>query len=531
MRIRNRTELLHSPAITRCIALAIAVALCAPVSAAETPLAERPPVTEALGVLDLWIAEQVDHRRLPGLSIGIVHGDELVWARGYGMADVESATPATPQTLYRLGSVTKLFTATAVMQLRDRGLLRLDDPVRRHLPWFSVESDFAGEPEITIRHLLTHTSGLPREGAFPYWTTHSFPDRAALIERLPSQRAVYPPGTRYKYSNLGMALLGEVVAAVSGELYDEYLERHVFAPLGMDGTSVRPDAGERDRLATAYFRYDGEEEGESREVFEYYDTGALAPAANIVSSVDDLARFAALQFADGTAAEGAQVLRASTLREMHRPHWIRDGWRSAIGLGFRVARADDGEILVSHGGWVGGNRSHLLLRPADEIAVIVLTNADDASPSFFAHRAQETAGDAIAAAAAAEIATETAAETAAAEGGDAPDGWKRRAAAYLGTYTDPWGWETEVIVLDGALALYDHDYPPSDRPADGVTRLEPTGEPHTFRLPDGETLRFQLDTEGRVERLWKRYEYLLPATPEPPEPEPPEPEPSPAGER
>lgn len=518
MHLRTPVHRLKTPLNARWVALAIAVLLC-PIAllASEPPEPLSPAVADALRLLDLWIDEQVAARELPGLSIGVVHGDELVWARGYGLADLESATPATPQTLYRIGSVTKLFTATAVMQLRDRGLLRLDDPVRRHLPWFEVTSDFAGEPEITLWHLLTHTSGLPREGAFPYWTTHQFPSREELIARLPSQRAIYPPGTHYKYSNLGMALLGEVVAAVSGQPYAEYLEQHVFAPLGMGSTTVRPDAEDHARMATAYFRRGAEAADGGRPVFEYYDTGAISPAANIVSSVEDLARFAALQFRDGTesvdegtgdeGAGGGQILRASTLREMHRPQWIRDGWQSAIGLGFRVSR-EDGEIVVSHGGWVGGNRSHLLLVPAREIAVVVLTNADDANPGLFASRALATVGPALAAAAAASA-------PAGAPAG--PSDWMRHADAYTGTYTDPWGWETEVMVLDGALVLYDHDYPPSDTPADGITRLEPVVGPgapaHTFRLPDGETLRFQLDADGRVERLWKRSEYLLPAPP------------------
>ena len=155
-------------------------------------LAEQSPVADAIALLDLWIEEQRTYRDLPGLSIGVVHDQELVWAKGYGTSDLETEAPVTPETVFRVGSITKLFTATAIMQLRDAGKLRLDDPVSTHLPWFEVKSSFEDEPEITVRHLLTHTSGLPRDAAFPQWTTHDFPTRDQVREALPGQDAIFP---------------------------------------------------------------------------------------------------------------------------------------------------------------------------------------------------------------------------------------------------------------------------------------------------------------------------------------------------
>ena len=466
---------------------------------AADPLARRPAVAGALAVLDLWIGETLAARDLPGLSIAVVHDQELVWAQGYGFADLAARTPATPATLYRLGSVTKLFTATAAMQLRDAGKLRLDDPVAHHLPWFAVESEFADAPAITIRHLLTHTSGLPREAAFPYWTDHVFPGRDDVIAALPGQRAVFAPESRIKYSNLGVALLGEVVAAASGEPYAAYLERHLFAPLGMASTTVAPTAEHHRRRATSYLRRmpDGR-----RDAFDYYDTAALAPAANGVSSVLDLARFAMLQFRDPPADGAAQVLAGSTLREMRRPHRLADDWQSGRGLGFAVRRRT-GKTLAFHGGWIGGNRSHFLLAPDGEVAVIVAINADDGDPGDFAYAAYDLLGPAIAEAVAPP---------------PEPPGEKRADPAwrrYLGTYADPWHWEVKVLIVDGELVLYEHDYPPADDPAEGLTRLEPVAE-HTFRMPDGEPLVFELDAAGRVERIRRRHDYLYPVPPGPP---------------
>ena len=147
---------------------------------AEVELAQRPEVTEALEVLDMWIKQQVDYRAVPGLSIAIVFDQEIVWAKGYGFSDLDRKTPATPAPVYRIGSVTKLFTSTAILQLRDQGKLRLDDPVSLHLPGFHIRNPFPDTPGITVRQLLTHTSGLPREADFPYWTDHVFPTREQL---------------------------------------------------------------------------------------------------------------------------------------------------------------------------------------------------------------------------------------------------------------------------------------------------------------------------------------------------------------
>lgn len=453
-------------------------------------LEKHPRVVDAIALLDLWIEERRAYQDLPGLSIGVVHDQHLIWAKGYGASDVASQTPATPGTVYRVGSITKLFTATAILQLRDRGKLRLDDPVVEHLPWFRVQGSFVDAPEITLRHLLTHTSGLPREAAFPYWTDHIFPNREQLIAMVPTQSAIFAPATTYKYSNLGIALLGEIVATVSGQPYAEYLSQHVFGPLGMSHTAVVPN-DELNRLrATSYMRRmpDGR-----RGIFEDYDTEALRPAANIVSTVEDLARFAALHLSEGSDTTSAQVLKGSTVREMQRPHWVFADWSGGRGLGFAISRRN-GKTFVSHGGWVGGNRSHFLLVPSEKIAVIVMINADDGSPSDFSYQAYGVLAPALAKATAKEP-----------EPRRADAAWQR----YVGTYSDPWGWEYKVLILDDTLVFYEHNYPPEEDPRDALTRLEPVAE-HVFRMGDGELVTFELGTGGRVTRLKRRYDYLFP---------------------
>lgn len=475
----------------RSLVLLILLCLVSPVAAQNGSFLEQHPrVRDAVTLFDLWTQEQMAYQQIPGLALGVVYNQELVWSKGYGVEDLETRDPVTPATLFRLGSVTKLFTATAILQLRDQGKLQLDDPVAQHLPWFKLQSTFEGAPEITLRQLLTHTSGLPREAAFPYWTTHEFPTTEEINAALRTQSAIYPPDKTYKYSNLGMALLGEVVVAVSGQTYADYIQQHIFGPLGMTRSAVVPVEVVRQQMATAYMRRQADGK---REVMEYYETKGMAPAANIVSSVDDLARFAALNLRATPDSGDGEVVKASTLHEMQRPHWVYSNWSGGRGLGFGISRRND-KTLVSHGGWIGGNRTHLLLAPAEDLAIIVMVNADDASPYPFSFQALDLVGAAIA-----ESTASPPAE------GRVDPAWQR----YLGVYTDPWGWEYQVLILDDRLVLYSHNYPPEDDATEGVTRLEPV-EGDTFKMSDGEQVVFEMDDEGQVERIQRRYDYLYP---------------------
>jgi CubicO group peptidase (beta-lactamase class C family) len=471
------------------VAATLLFASSVPLSAAA--LADRPEVADALSLLDLWLEEQIADERAPGLSVAVVHDQELVWAKGYGFADVEAQRPAASSTLYRIGSVTKLFTATAILQLRDAGKLALDDPAVEHLPEFSVRSPFADAQPVTLRHLLTQTSGLTRDAPFAYWTTHVFPSREEVLTSLAKLELTHRPGETYKYSNLGMGLLGLVIERVSGLSYADYVRQRIFQPLGMTSSTAAPSEEHHRRRATSYYRRaaDG-----SRRSFDYYDMEGLAAAGNVVSSVEDLAAFARLQFRDGNAG-GAQILAGSTLREMQRAQFVYPSFEGGRGLGFAVSR-DAGVTFVAHGGWIGGNRTHFLLVPAEKTAVIVAANADDADPSLIARKVYDVMAPALAAA------TATPREPRIAD-----PAWKR----YLGTYTDPWGWEYEVVVLDGQLVFYEHAYPPEDDPLDAITRLTPVSE-HVFRMPDGEPVVFELGADGRVERVRRRFEYLTPVT-------------------
>jgi CubicO group peptidase (beta-lactamase class C family) len=456
----------------------------------EVKLGERPEVADAITVFEQWVEQTILHRGWPGLSIAVVFDQEIVWAKGYGFSDLEQETPADPAAVYRIGSISKLFTSTAILQLRDQGRLRLDDPVSDHLPWFRVPNPIEDAPKITIRQLLTHTSGLAREADVPYWTDHVFPTRKELAEVVQGQDALHPPEMTYQYSNLGMSLLGEVVTEVSGRPWADYVHDNILQPLGMVSSSAAPGEELLKRLATPYMLQgpDG-----TREVMEYYDAGAIAPAGGIVSTVEDLGRFASLQFRGGPAG-GDQILKGSTLREMQRVHWVYDSFSGGRGLGFYVSHRD-GKDFVGHGGSIGAHVSHFLTVPSEKIAVIVAINADDGSPATVARQAYKVIAPALVKATREPQAPKPEPDPA----------WQR----YVGLYADPWGWEYEVLILNGELVMYGYDYPPYNDASYGYTTLKPV-EGSTFRRPNKDLVIFELDDTGDVVRIKRNNNYLFP---------------------
>lgn len=454
---------------------------------------ENHEVASNIKLLESWIKAQMDYRDLPGLSIGIVYDQELIYARGFGYRDLEKKKPATPQTIYRIASITKTFTATCLMQLRDAGKLRLEDPIEKYLDWFKIKNRFPDAPKITIRHLITHTSGLPREAAFPYWTDHKFPTREEIINALPNQETIYAAETKFKYSNLALALAGEIVSAVSGIPYDQYVRENILRPLGMQSTTVYLTEEHKSRLATPYSRRlpDG-----SRKIMPFTDSRGIAPAANMSSNVEDLARYISLQFRD-EKRDAAQILKGSTLREMHRVHWLQPNWRSGWGLGFAVWRQDS-KTVVGHGGWVAGNRTRIAFIPKEKIGVIVLTNADDGTPGFFAQKVLKLLSPII------EKAVTPEAPVA------EPDpAWNK----YVGLYTDPSWFDTEVMILNNKLVMNGYSYPPEEDPVGEIVELTPEGE-NTFRMTgengNGELVVFELDDNDIVVRVKVGENYIYP---------------------
>lgn len=439
---------------------------------------DDPGVQGAQRLFTGWLEGQMAYRGLPGVAIGVVHDQEVVWAKGFGFADIDRKTPMTPSTKFRMASHSKLFTATAIMQLRDAGKLRLDDPVEKHLPWFKVKPAEPDDPPITIEDLLTHSSGLPRE-AGPHWSNYDFPDSTGVQKYLSEHAAAYPPDVRWKYSNLAFTVAGMIVEAVSGEKFAAYLQRRVFDPLGMSSSSIdRPVEG----MAVGYGRRmpDG-----SRRTLPFVDARAMAPATGLTSTVEDMARFVSLQFRKGKPG-GAQILSTGALREMHQVRFLEHDWTRGNAIGFAVNRVKD-KVYVGHGGSYPGYKTHTLIHLDSKVGVIVLTNGDDSNPSDIATHLMQIVGEAVGKASAPASTVTT---------------WDPAWSRFTGLYRSVGG-DTIVVELNKTLVTLD---PLSSNP-ESQNRLVPVGN-DMFRLEAaagggavGEVVRFR-EENGRVTRMY-----------------------------
>jgi CubicO group peptidase (beta-lactamase class C family) len=314
--------------------------------------APEPPVAE----LSRLVREAQSEQRIPSISAAAVGNGEVVWQEALGLADVDGKAEATPDTQYRIGSITKTFTTTAVLQLRDAGELDLDDPLSRHVPEAAH-----GDP--TLRRLVTHLSGLQREMPGYVWETLQFPDREGLVSGLDQAEQVLRPGARWHYSNLAFALLGEVVARRSGLEYEDYVRERLLAPLGLERTSFE----QTQPAANAYFV---EPYADAVRPEQNVIKGAFAAAGSLWSTTGDLARWGRF-LVDG--AEG--VLAAETAEEMRRFQSMADleEWKLGWGLGVALMREDD-RIFVGHGGAMPGFLAGLAISPKERSGAVVLVN-------------------------------------------------------------------------------------------------------------------------------------------------------------
>jgi CubicO group peptidase (beta-lactamase class C family) len=452
--------------------------------AAVDKVASDPRVKSALEAARIWLEAKCAYDGIPGVSAAIVYDQQVLWSGGYGQADLTQKTPASSGTIYSICSISKLFTSIAVMQLRDAGKLRLDDPVEKHLPWFKIQKTAPEGPAITIEGLLTHASGLPRESEFPYWTApdYVFPTREQVKEKLASQQTLYPAEKYFQYSNLGLTLAGEVVAAVAAEPFDQYVKSHILGPLDMTSTTPEIPADQRGkRLATGYSILT--RDGEPKEM-PFFQVRGIAPAAGFASTADDLARFASWQFRL-LEKGGMEILKANTLREMYRIHWVEPDFETTWGLGFSVWRRD-GKIFVGHGGSCPGFRSSVLFRPEEKVAAIFLSNAHEAASGAFSQGLYDLLAPAI------KDAVKN------------PDAAKQPDAGlnkYMGTYK-AWSGELAVIIWEGALAVMDL---PTMNPVKSITKLKKTGEDSFRRIRDdeelGEEIVFEMGPDGLATSL------------------------------
>lgn len=317
------------------------------------------------------IAAFMDERQLTGVSIVLVDDQTLVYAGGFGMADQKRGIPAGADTVYRPGSISKLFNALAVMQLAERGVLDLDAPITRYVPDFSIVVPFIDAEPITLRQLLCHRSGLIRESPVGSYFDDAEPTVEAAVRSLANCVLVRPPNTQTRYSNIGAAIAGHVVARASAMEYEAYQQSRLLGPMGMNRSTFRTKAAHARGTASGYLPIAQPGGGFRRELAPGFELATI-PAGNLYAPVTDLARLAMMIFAEGRSG-GGQIVRPETLREMLRPQLTESA--TGFGLGFNITRFGEW-IMASHNGAIYGFSSSFATLPEAKLAAIVLANED-----------------------------------------------------------------------------------------------------------------------------------------------------------
>lgn len=325
------------------------------------------PVAKITGELEASAAAFVKEHRLAGAAVGVVHGDDPVWSAGVGFADVAARRTPDTSTLYRIASITKTFTGTAIMQLRDEGHLHLDDPIVRHVPELrDAVSPFGPIETVTIRRMLSHESGLTSEPPGTDWSTPSYEGLIERnLERVGEIGTRVPPNTQQKYSNLAYQFLGEVVARVTGVPYVEHVRSAILEPLGMANTYFEPLPD--DVLARRATGYDARWLTDELSVA---DTSITVWAeGGLWSCVADLARWISFQF-----SQKSPVLAGSTLKEMHTARYLgNEEWTEAWGIAWYAVRKD-GVTWVQHSGGFKGFETNICFDPKERVGAIALLN-------------------------------------------------------------------------------------------------------------------------------------------------------------
>jgi len=416
-----------------------------------------------------WLDYQQRLKEIPAVTIAIRHGDDVVLSAGYGHANLETGVPVTPDHIFRVASHSKWFTGTAIMQLKEAGRLRLDDPLGQYIPW--LQPPLAA---VTIRQVLNHAGGITRDGYDnDHWQLeHPFPDVEQLRRLVEEGGEVLPANQKLKYSNIGYSLLGLVVEAASGSPYNRYVRENIVDRLGLQNTGPETNEEARERMVTGYT---------SRALLEPRlplpdaDTHAMSAATGFYSTAPDLTRFAAAHFLGND-----ELILDESKREMQRPYWpVRDA--DSYGLGMMVARVGE-RWMPGHEGGFPGHATRTLLDAGQQLAVSVLTSDSGVDADALAKSVVRLIDLALT---------------------QKPAANPTELDRYTGRFSSLWGY-VDIVRLGNQLFLIS---PESDNPAADVTRLEPV-EVDTLKIEEkegygspGEHVRFIRDGEDAVERV------------------------------
>ena len=339
--------------------------------AAAAPVAAQRPAGDGLADrVDAAVKEFLAARQIVGTSVGVMKDGRILLAKGYGFADLENEVPATEHTVYRLGSVTKQFTASAIMQLVEQGKLSLDDELTKFVPDYPTKGH-----RITVDRLLTHTSGIKGYTEMPKFWEQSRQDltHEQMIAMFSAEPFEFAPGERYQYNNSAYYLLGVIIEKTSGQGYADYLKQKVFDPLGLAETHYLDEAPIVRRRAAGYEVRQGAVRNDDPLSMKLpYAAGSLG------ASVLDLMKWQ-------TALVESRLLKPESYARMKTPATLNDGSKTTYGYGLGMGTLE-GHRKVAHGGGINGFRSQLAYYPDDRLTVVVLCNTGTANPDLLEAR-------------------------------------------------------------------------------------------------------------------------------------------------
>jgi len=358
--------------ITRVIALvALLGAAAAPTSSlgAQRDRGKQQATTIAPATLDslrAHIRRVMDSTKTPSIAVAVAKGGRIIWEEGFGFADVEHRTPATPTTLYSMASISKPITATGLMKLVEQGKIDLDRPANDYLGTAKITGLAGPASGATVRRVMSHTAGLPLHYRFFY--AGGAVTRPSMDEAISRYAiVVYPPGAVYNYSNLGYGVLEEIIAKVSGKPYETYMQEEVFKPLGMNTTTIGTGAG----IANSAVRYTAD-----WKPIAFYDFDHRAASA-VYTSAHELVRFGMFHLKDHLADQ-RPILKDATLDAMQHRETPGDT-ASGYGLGWAIDN-EQGTRVVSHTGGMPGVATSLELYPQQNMAIVALGNTSSEAP-------------------------------------------------------------------------------------------------------------------------------------------------------
>jgi CubicO group peptidase (beta-lactamase class C family) len=360
-------------------ALVVGAAYFASSPGSDTPAANGPGAAPEFATIERFVKQEMAAQRIPGLALGIVKDDRITYLRGFGKAD-DSGRAVTPQTPFIIGSLSKSFTALAIMQLVEAGKVELDAPAQRYLPWFRV-ADEKASAQITVRHLLNHTSGLSTKTGRSYQGNGDTSDAALekAVRKLSSAELTAPVGQTHQYSTINYSVLGLIVQTVAGRSYESYVQTQILDPLHMRDSFTSEAAAERQGLATGY-HYSF---GRPRAAHLPYNRG-LVPAGYLISSAEDMTHYLIAQLNSGRYGR-ASVLSPAGMHELQQPAVRTPKADTSYAMGWFVGPID-GTPAIHHQGETFNFHANAVLVPASRTGVIVLMNAQNSLDLFFADR-------------------------------------------------------------------------------------------------------------------------------------------------